>query len=521
MATGRLGAIESHLAAASVAAYVNPAAAEPALAADKSSALRLSEHHLSSWRGNCPTSEQGIVQEAKVCKHENPMVAKWPRLRFLAPDEVVYGRVIQHDSLTTRVGLAGGAMDGFIRAGACKNIYWDPQHIRAGLVTCGGLCPGLNSIIREVTRCLWHQYGVRQILGFQSGYNGFDTITHRPTPLNTDVVRDIHMKGGSILKAGRGGFHPDKICDTLSSHNINMLFVVGGDGTQWAADVLFQVAKQRHLPISIIGIPKSIDNDVLFFDRTFGFDSAVNASCGIIRNAWVEATSCHNGVGIVKLMGRDSGFVARNASLASTIVDCCLVPEVKWKLADLLSYIDETIRRKGHMVIVVAEGAAQDLVATGKKDATGHTVYGDIGTFLKKQIDDYLGKPGGLGGRCFYIDPSYIIRSVPATPNDHIYCTRMAYEAVHAAMRGYSGVCVGAVHNFMVMVPMRLIAAGVRPVRLGSSVWQACVQGAKMPASLAGLAADSEQPDRLKERMAAKKNRGNPEMFRKEKSKSK
>eukprot|EP01065_Artemidia_motanka_P046512 TRINITY_DN7070_c0_g2_i1.p1 TRINITY_DN7070_c0_g2~~TRINITY_DN7070_c0_g2_i1.p1 ORF type:complete len:531 (+),score=167.89 TRINITY_DN7070_c0_g2_i1:151-1593(+) len=479
--------------------------------------MQLAVHHLSSWTGDCPTGERGVVDEPKVNKVENPLVARWPRLRFLAHNEVVLGRVVEHDSLGSRAGLAGGAMDGFMRAGATRTIWWNPQEVRAGIVTCGGLCPGLNSIIREVTRCLWHQYGVRQILGFQSGYNGFDTRTLRPVPLNTDVVRDIHMKGGSILKAGRGGFNPDRICDTLSSHNINMLFVVGGDGSQWAADVLFQVARQRKMPVSIIGIPKSIDNDVLYFDRTFGFDSAVNASCGIIRNAWVEATSCQNGVGIVKLMGRDAGFVARNSSLASTIVDCCLVPEVQWKLEDLLAYLDETLKRKGHMVIVVAEGAGQDIVSTGEKDSTGHTVYGDIGSFLKKTINSHLGRPGGAGGRCFYIDPSYIIRSVPATPNDHIYCTRMAYEAVHAAMRGYSGVCVGAVHNFMVMVPMALIASGVRPLRLSSSVWQACVQGAKMPAILAGLGKDYVPPQAYTDKLNAQKKRGSPDMFRKSK----
>lgn len=508
----RMDALTAQFAPTEIEGVAAPTASK--ILQDTRATLRLSDNHVSSWWGTCPVDEKGLVKESETNKIDNPMAARWPRLRFLEPNEIVRGRVVDQDSLTQRAGLAGGAMDGFLRAGATRKIFWDPKHVRAGIVTCGGLCPGLNSIIREVTRCLWHQYDVHDVMGFQSGWNGLsDTRKYKPVPLDTTIVREIHMKGGSMLQAGRGGFEPDKICDNLASLNISFLFVVGGDGTQWAADVLNQVARIRKMPISIIGIPKSIDNDVLFFDRTFGFDSAVNAGCEIIRNAWVEATSCANGVGIVKLMGRDAGFVARNASLASTIVDCCLVPEVTWSVSDLLAYVDETLQRKGHMVIVVAEGAGQRHVTTGQKDSTGHTIYGDIGTFLKNKINTHLAD--GIGGRSFYIDPSYIIRSVPATPNDHIYCTRMAYESVHAAFRGYSGVVVGSVHNFMVMVPMNLIASGMRPLRLGSSVWQCCVQGAKMPARLAGLSADYQPSERYLRQLNLEKKRGSPEMFRK------
>jgi len=233
-----------------------------------------------------------------------------------------------------------------------------------------------------------------------------------------------------------------------------------------------------------VGVPKSIDNDVMYFDKTFGFDSAVAAASEVIRNVFVEATSAEKGVGIVKLMGRDAGFVAMNAALASTIVDLTLVPEVKVELDDIYKHVDKTLDRKNHMVIAVAEGAGQEFVATGKKDATGHTVYGDIGEFLRDSINDHL---KDKGGRTFYINPSYIIRSVPIIPNDHIYCSRLARDAVHTAMRGYSGVCVGALHNIVVIVPSRLIAGRKRKIKVNSTAWQCCVHTCKMPKSLSGL----------------------------------
>ncbi|CAK9059231.1 ATP-dependent 6-phosphofructokinase 5, partial [Durusdinium trenchii] len=329
------------------------------------------------------------------------------------------------------------------------------------------------------------EYGVRHILGITAGYNGLsDPAKHPPVELTEKMVRDIHMKGGSIIKAARGGFDAEKICDNLDRLGINMLFLVGGDGTQFAGNLLYEAARKRQLPVSIVGIPKSIDNDVVLFDRTFGFESAVAKASEVIRNAWVEASSCERGVGIVKLMGRDSGFVAMHAATAADVVDLCMIPEVKVEMKDVLAHVDRTLAQKGYMVIAVAEGAGQEHVSTGEKDATGHTVYGDIGVFLRDTLNKHL-KPSG--GRTFYIDPSYIIRSVPINPNDHIYCVRLANDAVHTAMRGYTGVCVGAMHNVISMLPCRLIAGGKKKVRPHSSSWQGCVQICGMPRSLSGL----------------------------------
>jgi 6-phosphofructokinase 1 len=443
------------------------------------SAANLRPHHLSSWQ----TSEPGLVKEREVNKFVSPLAAHWPKMNFLNPDELVQGHIILNDS--KKASRSKELHDGCVRANACKDIWWEPSKVKAAIVTCGGLCPGLNSIIREVTNCLEHQYGVTEIYGIQAGYNGLSDPEHfKPLRLTVNTVRDIHMKGGSILKAGRGGFDAAKICDKLQEQGINMLFTVGGDGTQSAANMLYLEAKKRNMPLSIVGVPKSIDNDVLFFDKTFGFDSAVAAASEVIRNAWVEATSCEKGVGIVKLMGRDAGFVAMHAALASTIVDLVMIPEVDVELDDVMKHVDAVVNRKGFMVIAVAEGAGQKFVATGQKDATGHTVYGDIGVFLKDAVNKHL---KASGGRSFYIDPSYIIRSVPIRPNDHIYCSRLARDAVHTAMRGYTGVCVGPIHNIIVVMPSSLIAQGKRTVPLRSSGWQSCVQSCNMPRSLTGL----------------------------------
>ncbi|CAJ1448854.1 unnamed protein product [Effrenium voratum] len=406
------------------------------------------------------------------------------RVTDAQPLTQVMGHIIQN---STRACEHPNPMldSGCLRANAARHIFWDASQVKAAIVTCGGLCPGLNSIIRGVTKCLRNEYGVREILGVSNGYNGLsDPDKNPPISLTEELVRDIHMKGGSIIKAARGGFDAPKICDNLAKQGINVLFLVGGDGTQFAGNLLFEEARKRNLKVSIVGIPKSIDNDVVLFDRTFGFETAVDAASQVIRNAWVEASSCNRGVGIVKLMGRDSGFVAMHAATAADVVDLCMIPEVTVDLKDVLAHVDAVLAARGYMVIAVAEGAGQEMVSTGKKDATGHTVYGDIGVHLRDTLNAHL-KPSG--GRTFYIDPSYIIRSVPIIPNDHIYCVRLANDAVHTAMRGYSGVCVGAMHNVICMLPSKLMASGKKKVRQHSSSWQGCVQICNMPRALAGL----------------------------------
>jgi len=440
----------------------------------------LRKHHLATWQEE--GDGLGLPKENEVNKVTSPLAKAWPHMLFKNPDELVAGHIILNDS---KASLRPSALSpGCVRANACRNIFWDPSVVKAAIATCGGLCPGLNSIIRGVTNNLWFQYGVKEIYGMQAGYNGLaEPDLYPPIKLTPTFVDDIHMKGGSILKAGRGGFDGEKIIESIKKLGINMLFLVGGDGTQNAGNLLYETALKQKQPISIIGIPKSIDNDVVMFDKTFGFDSAVAEASKVIRNGWVEASSATKGVGIVKLMGRDAGFVAMIASTASDIVDLCLIPEVKVKLDDILDHVGKVVEKKGHMVIAVAEGAGQEFVATGKRDATGHTIYGDIGTFLRDKINEYM-KP--RGGRSFYIDPSYIIRSAPIRPIDHTFCSRLAIDAVHTAMRGYTGVCVGPVHDIIVILPSRLIASGKKTVNPKRSAWQQCVQACGMPHELAG-----------------------------------
>eukprot|EP00401_Gymnodinium_catenatum_P016772 CAMPEP_0117558440 /NCGR_PEP_ID=MMETSP0784-20121206/52837_1 /TAXON_ID=39447 /ORGANISM="" /LENGTH=502 /DNA_ID=CAMNT_0005355769 /DNA_START=28 /DNA_END=1533 /DNA_ORIENTATION=- len=423
----------------------------------------LRRHHLSTWQEQ--GDGQGLPDEDTANGILNPMVQQWPGMNFKNPDESIIGHIVQNDSNANM--RSPELLPGCVRANACRKIWWDPARVKVAIVTCGGLCPGLNSVIRGLTNCLWFEYGVKEIFGMQAGYNGLSNPEQfEPIQLTPTFVEDIHMKGGSILKAGRGGFDADLILDALSRLGLNMVFLVGGDGTQFAGNLLYEAARGRDQKLSIIGIPKSIDNDILFFDKTFGFESAVAEASEVIRNGWVEASSCEKGVGIVKLMGRDAGFVAVCAALASGIVDLCLVPEAKVELTDVLAFVDKTIERKGHMVIVVAEGAGQEFVSTGQQDSTGHTVYGDIGAFLRDKVNAHL-KP--KGGRSFYIDPSYIIRSAPIRPCDHIFCSRLAVDAVHTAMRGYTGVCVGPVHNVIVMLPSTLIAQGKKKMNLGGT----------------------------------------------------
>lgn len=438
----------------------------------------LAPFHLGTWQ----CGRMGLVEEREINKVTNPMARMWPNMNFVNPDELVSGHIILNDS---KKHTRPQEIERCVRANATKNIFLEPANVNAAMVTCGGLCPGLNSIIREVTNCLWYEYGVRDIKGCEAGYNGLsDFVKHPPVTLNPDSVREIHMKGGSVLKAARGGFDAEKICDNLEEAGINMLFVIGGDGTQYAGHLLYEAAQRRGFSLSIVGVPKSIDNDVVFFDKTFGFDTAVATATDVIRNSWTEATSCDKGVGIVKLMGRDAGFVAMHAALASTIVDLVLIPEVKFKLDDVFKHMDWVLARKNHMVIAVAEGAGQDLVATGEKDSTGHTKYGDIGIYMRDAVNKHLKESGG---RSFYIDPSYIIRSVPIRPNDHIYCGRLARDAVHTAMRGYTGVCVGPIYNIICIVPSKLIAGRQKRVKVTDSFWQATVQSCKMPHTLTGL----------------------------------
>ena len=346
------------------------------------------------------------------------------------------------------------------KAGPREKIYFDPKKVCAGIVTCGGLCPGLNDVIRSLVMTLWFQYGVRNILGIPFGYCGFlPQYGYEPVQLTPTLVSYIHQHGGTVLGSSRGGADTVAIVDAIEQMNINILFTIGGDGTQHGAFKLYEEASRRGRKLAVIGIPKTIDNDLSFIQRSFGFETAVSQAVRVVDAAHTEARGAINGIGLVKVMGRESGFIAANTALASNDVNYVLIPEVPFELEGpngLWENLKKRLASRHHAVILVAEGAGQNLLkASDAVDASGNKVLNDIGIYLKTQIAE-LAKRDGVTINLKYIDPSYIIRGSEANPNDSIYCSRLGANAVHAAMCGKTGVLMSMVHDRYVHVPIKL-----------------------------------------------------------------
>jgi 6-phosphofructokinase 1 len=353
------------------------------------------------------------------------------------------------------------------------------------MVTCGGICPGLNDVIRGITMVLWYRYGVREIFGLRYGFKGLiASYRHEPMILTPDLVEDIHKDGGTILGTSRGPQSPPRMVDFLEAMKIDILFTIGGDGTQRGALALGEEIRKRGLKISVIGIPKTIDNDLCFTERTFGFETAVAMSQLSITGAHMEAKGVENGIGIVKLMGRESGFIATYATLASSDVNLVLIPEAPFSLEGIFAYLKERIIKKAHAVIVVAEGAGQEHVPAEGFDESGNKRLGDIGPFLKETIEG-LFRTQGIPITVKYLDPSYIIRSAPATPDDSVLCFQLAGNAVHAAMSGRTGMVVGVWNGHFVHVPTLLTVRERKQVDTESLLWQSVLDNTGQPRSLA------------------------------------
>jgi 6-phosphofructokinase 1 len=370
-------------------------------------------------------------------------------------------------------------------AGAREKIFFHPANTICAVVTCGGLCPGLNDVIRGLVMTLNYSYGVRTIYGIPYGYEGFvSKYNHSPLHLTPDFVSDLNQDGGSVLGSSRGPQKATDIVDFLVEYRINVLFVIGGDGTLRGAQSIVEEIGKRHLKISVIGIPKTIDNDLEFMDKSFGFETAFAEAVRTVRCAHSEAKGYPNGVGLVKLMGRDSGFIAAFAALAENSVNYVLIPEVPFQLKGkhgLLSCLEDRLARRGHAVVVVAEGAGQHLMQSGSdKDASGNLKYGDIGPFLKKEIETHF-RSSNKEINIKYIDPSYVIRSVPASPQDAIYCLRLAQNAVHAAMAGKTNMVVGRWHGHFVNLPMNVVTARRRKVNPHGNLWVTVLEATGQP----------------------------------------
>ena len=378
-----------------------------------------------------------------------------------------------------------GSPDIMEEAGPRRKMFFSPTELRAAIVTCGGLCPGLNDVIRGLTMVLSYRYGVREVLGLRYGYEGLvPAIGRKPMILTPDIVADIHQNGGTILGTSRGKQSPSAMVDFLVEERISILFTVGGDGTQRGALEIAKEVERRKLDITIIGIPKTIDSDIMYTERTFGFETAVAMSQIPITCAHMEAKGVRNGVGLVKLMGRDSGFVAVYAALASSDVNLVLIPESPFTMNKVLAFLDERLKRKSHAVIVVAEGAGQELVPVEGMDASGNRNLGNIGIFLKQAITDHFNKSDDAVA-VRYIDPSYTIRSARANADDSVFCFQLSENAVHAAVTGRTAMLVGLWNGHFVHVPMEKAVESRRKVDPAGSLWQSVLENTGQPAALA------------------------------------
>jgi 6-phosphofructokinase 1 len=454
-------------------------------------------------RTNRVVADDVEVKILGACRHPSPLTDR------LSRSAIHYVGKADRVPLDDRMSKIAEYCDDLSRAPAFElagprdHIFFETAHLRCGIVTCGGLCPGINNVIRGLVLELTQGYGVEQIFGFRYGYAGLvKGLGEEPVRLTPATVADIHHEGGTALGTSRGGQDPVEMVNTLERLGIGILFVIGGDGTLRGAMTLGAEIERRGLPIGIAGIPKTIDNDIHFIDRSFGFETAFSAAVEVIRSAHVEATGAVNGVGVVKLMGRHSGFIACQAAIASTDVDVVLIPEVPVRLegaSGLYDFLERRLARSKHAVIVVAEGAGQELCVdeeNRKTDPSGNVRLGDIGVVLKDRIVEHF-RHKRLDVTLKYMDPSYHIRSVPASPTDSVYCWNMARNAVHAAMAGNTELLIGRWHGRFVHVPMLLATRFRKQVDTHSDLWMSVVESTGQPVSWDPVQEDTAEESRV------------------------
>jgi 6-phosphofructokinase 1 len=367
------------------------------------------------------------------------------------------------------------------QAGPRSHIFFDPSKLKCALVMCGGLCPGLNDLIRSIVLELHYGYGVRNIFGVRYGLRGFiPRYGYDFMELTPNAVLNIHERGGTLIGSSRGPQDIDEIVDTLERTGIGILFMIGGDGTLQAATSIADTVLRRGLRISVVGLPKTIDNDIFMVSRSFGFDTAVDVATRAIVSASNEAEGYPNGIGLIKLMGRHSGFIAATAALAQQDVNYVLIPEVDFDLDGpngLLTTLEARLAARGHAVIVVAEGAGQKFFAQEQRelDLSGNIKLKDIGMFLKQKILEYF-DARQVPISIKYIDPSYMIRSLPANANDRVFCNFLGRNAVHAGMAGKTDLLIGNWNNHFVHVPMKLLAGKRKHVDPRGMLWRSTLE---------------------------------------------
>lgn len=382
----------------------------------------------------------------------------------------------------------GRSIPSFEKAGPREKLYFEPGDTISAVVTCGGLCPGLNSVIRALVYMNYYRYNNRITYGIRYGYEGFiDDYDYQVMNLTPDSIENIHKVGGTVLGSSRGPQSEIAIVDKLVKLKVNVLYVIGGDGTLRGASAIVKEIERRNLKIAVIGIPKTIDNDIAYIDKSFGFETAFSKACEAIEAAHTEAKGAPNGIGIVKVMGRESGFIAANATLATNDVNFLLVPEMKFELdgpKGFLASLKKRLERSNHAVILVAEGAGQYFFQNTEKryDPSGNEKLNDIGLYLKEEIKNYLAKEK-IPTSIKYIDPSYIIRSTPPTPNDSIYCLQLAQRAVHAGMSGKTNIVIGYYNGEYIHLPIDVAISKRKILEQDSELWLSVLDSTGQPIS--------------------------------------
>jgi 6-phosphofructokinase 1 len=433
-----------------------------------------------------PAPDELVVATLGPCRVASPL---WEQTSLLCDED---NRIlVSPDTTTLGPFLTSGRLPpSFESAGPRSRIFFEPGALTCGIVTCGGLCPGLNDVIRSIVLTLTYMHRVRRVLGFRYGYAGLASDSaDEPLVLTPDVVDRIHEHGGTILGSSRGPQDLGDMVDTLVRHGVGILFAIGGDGTLRGASALSREITRRKLPISVVGIPKTIDNDLEWTARSFGFATAVEAARHAVTAAHTEAMGVRNGIGIVKLMGRYSGLIAAHATLASGDVNFCLVPEVPFELEGergFLRALERRLERKAHALIVVAEGAGQNLIpdhGPPARDASGNMLLKDIGAFVCERITQYFVKRG-REVRLKYIDPSYTIRSLPANSIDSEFCLMLAQHAVHAGVAGRTNMVVGYWNQRFVHVPIALAVRRRRQLDPQGEAWQRVLEATVQPAMM-------------------------------------
>lgn len=420
-------------------------------------------------------NKEFVIEKLGECKYDSPI----HDILFVDDND---GILV--DATLSAYKIFSGNPEYMELAGPRRKIYFPSSSVSAGIVTCGGLCPGLNDVIRAIVMVLWYRYGTRRILGYRYGYKGLTpSSAHPPLQLTPELVEDIHNDGGTILGTSRGPTDVSEIVNTLVRDKVNILFTIGGDGTQRGMYEITNEISKRGLPIAVIGVPKTIDNDIAYIERSFGFETAVEMSRTIITCAHMEAKGAENGIGLVKLMGRESGFIAAYATLASSDVNLTLVPEVPFSLKTVVKFLHERLIRKSHAVVVVAEGAGQNLFDISETDASGNKKLGDIGRLLVKTFSEELKNIHPLPS-IKYIDPSYTIRSAPASADDSVFCFRLAENAVHAGMSGRTAMVVGFWNGHFVHVPVKKVVQQRKKLDTSGSLWQTVLENTGQPVTL-------------------------------------